>query len=180
MKELIPLGVEVKPQLPLFLTSWTDKTSAQCMYTMTQTRAWSVSHLKAGCWYIECLKTICLVEEEEVKAACNKADSKGTDVRSQLVEVHEEENEVDLSLLLEKEKNKILNQRARDAKKATDKADREATRAAAKALRETTATATKEARKTGKSKTQSSLLHLTETSIASPSQNPRKRDSSIA
>jgi hypothetical protein len=179
-KELIPLGAEVKPQLPLFLTSWTDKTSAQCMYTMTQTRAWSVSHLKAGCWYIECLKTICPVEEEEVKAACDKADSKGADVRSQLVEVHEEENEVDLSLLPEKEKNKILNQRARDAKKATDKADREATRAAAKALRETTATAAKEARKTGKSKTQSSPLHLTETSIASPSQNPRKRDSSIA
>jgi hypothetical protein len=49
MKELVPLGVVVKPQLPLFLTSWVDKTSAQCMYTMTQTRAWSVSHLKAGC-----------------------------------------------------------------------------------------------------------------------------------
>jgi hypothetical protein len=87
MKELVPLGAEVKPQLPLFLTSWIDKTSAQCMYTMTQTRAWSVSHLKAGCWYIECLKTICPVEEEEVKAACNKADSKGAEVRSQLVEV---------------------------------------------------------------------------------------------
>jgi septal ring factor EnvC (AmiA/AmiB activator) len=162
MKELVPLGAEVKPQLPLFLTSWVDKTSAQCMYTMTQTRAWSISHLKAGCWYIECLKSICPVEEEELKAACDKADSKQSEVRSQLVEVQEEENEVDLSLLPEKEKNKILNQRARDAKKATDKADREATRAAAKALRETTATTAKEARKTGKSKTQSSPLHLTE------------------
>jgi hypothetical protein len=150
------------------------------MYTMTQTRAWSISHLKAGCWYIECAKTICLVEEEEVKAACDKADSKGTEVRSQLVEVQEEENEVDLSLLPEKEKNKILNQRTRDAKKAMDKADREATRATAKALKKTTVVAMKEARKTGKSKAQSSLLHLTETSIASPSQNPLKRDSSIA
>jgi hypothetical protein len=49
MKELVPLRTEVKPQLPLFLTSWIDKTSAQCMYTMTQTHAWLVSHLKAGC-----------------------------------------------------------------------------------------------------------------------------------
>jgi serine/threonine protein kinase HipA of HipAB toxin-antitoxin module len=81
--------------------------------------------------------------------------------------VQEEENEVDLSLLPEKEKNKILNQRTRDAKKAMDKADREATRAAAKALRETTAAAAKEARKTGKFKIQFSPLHLTETSIAS-------------
>jgi hypothetical protein len=109
LKELAPLGTEVKPQLPLFLTSWVDKTSTQCMYTMTQTRAWSISHLKAGCWYIECLKTICPVEEEEVKVACDKADSKQSEVRSQLVEVQEEENEVDLSLLSEKEKNKILN-----------------------------------------------------------------------
>jgi hypothetical protein len=83
-------------------------------------------------------------------------------------------------LLPEKEKNKILNQRTRDAKKATDKADREATRATAKALRESTTATAKEARKTGKSNTQSSPLHLTETSIASPSQNPRKRDSSVA
>jgi serine/threonine protein kinase HipA of HipAB toxin-antitoxin module len=100
-----------------------------------------------------------------VKAACDKADSKGAEVRSQLVEVQEEENEVDLSLLPEKEKNKILNQRTRDAKKATDKADREATRAAAKTLRETTAATAKEARQIGKSKSQSSPLHLTETSI---------------
>jgi hypothetical protein len=94
--------------------------------------------------------------------------------------VQEEENEVDLSLLPEKEKNKIFNQRTRDAKKATNKANREATKAAAKALRETTVAAAKEARKTRKSKAQSSPLHLTETSIASPSQNPRKHDSSIA
>jgi hypothetical protein len=115
-----------------------------------------------------------------VKATYDKADSKGAEVRSPLVEVQEEENEVDLSLLPLKEKNKILNQRTRDAKKATDKADRETTRAAAKALRETTTAAVKEARKTGKSKAQSSPLHLTETSIASPSQNLCKRDSSVA
>jgi hypothetical protein len=34
MRELFPLGAEVKPQLPLFLTSSVNKTSAQCMYTM--------------------------------------------------------------------------------------------------------------------------------------------------
>ena len=94
-----------------------------------------------------------------MKAACDKFDSKGTEVRSQLVEVQEEENEVDLSLLPEKDKNKILNQRTRDAKKAADKAEREATRvekeairAAAKALRETIAVAAKEARRARKSK----------------------------
>jgi hypothetical protein len=35
MRELIPLGTVVKPQLLMFLTSWVDNTSAQCMHTMT-------------------------------------------------------------------------------------------------------------------------------------------------
>jgi hypothetical protein len=179
MRELVPLGAVVKPEFPMFLTSWVDKTSAQCMYTMAQTHAWSVPHLQVGCWYIECGKTICPVEEEEVKAACDKADSGGAVLGPDHVDVPEELTNANLALLPEKKRNKILNQRTRDAKKATDKADREATRAAAKALRETTTATAKEAKNIGKSKTQSSPLHLTATSIASPSQNPRKRDSSI-
>jgi hypothetical protein len=109
MRELLPLGAVVKPQLPLFLTSWVDKTFAQCMYTM------SVPHLKASCWYIECGKTICPVEEEEVKIAYDKVDSKDAILVSDQVEVPEEENEVNLSLLPEKERNKILFQREREA-----------------------------------------------------------------
>jgi hypothetical protein len=34
-RELVPLEVVVRPQLPMFLTSWADKTFVQCMYTMT-------------------------------------------------------------------------------------------------------------------------------------------------
>jgi hypothetical protein len=49
MRELHPHGVVDEPQLPVFLTSWVDKSSALCMYTMTQSRIWSISHLKAGC-----------------------------------------------------------------------------------------------------------------------------------
>jgi hypothetical protein len=45
LRELVPLVAVVKPELPMFLTSWVDKTSAQCMYTMTQTCTWSVPHL---------------------------------------------------------------------------------------------------------------------------------------
>jgi hypothetical protein len=108
------------------LTSWVDKTSAQCMYTMSQTRTWYVPHLKAGCWYIECGKTICPVEEEEVKIACDKADLRGAVLMSDQVEVLEEDNEVDVSLLPEKERNKILLQREKEAQKAKDKVKKEA------------------------------------------------------
>jgi hypothetical protein len=183
MKELIPLGVVVKLQFPMFLTSWVDKTSTSCIYTMTQTRTLSAPHLKEGCWYIECGKTICPVEEEDVKAACDKADPRGVKLGSDNVIVPEEVNAANLALLPEKVRNKILNQSTRDAKKATDKALKESTRTIAKAVREASAAAEKEAKKgekPGKSKVITLPLLLTETSTVSPSQNPRKRDSSLA
>jgi hypothetical protein len=149
------------------------------MYTMTQTRTWSVPHLKEGCWYIECGKTICPVEEEDVKAACDKADPKGVKLGSDVVVVLEELTAVDLVLLPKKKRNKILNQRARDAKKA----DRESMRAIAKAVRDATAAAGKDAKKgekLGKFKVITPTLLLTETSTASPTQDLCKRDSSLA
>jgi hypothetical protein len=99
------------------------------------------------------------------------------------VDVPKELTKADLALLPEKERNKILNQRTRDAKKAADKAKREATRATTKAFREATTAAEKEvmkAEKLGKSKAITPPLLLTKTSYASPSQNPRKRDASFA
>jgi hypothetical protein len=98
---------------------------------MTQTHTWSVPHLKEGCWYIECGKTIYPVEEEDVKAACDKADPRNVKLGSDNVIVLEEVSAANLALLLEKERNKILNQRKGDAKKTTDKALRESTRATA-------------------------------------------------
>jgi hypothetical protein len=178
MRELVPLGAVVTPQLPMFLTSWVDKTSASCMYTMTQKCTWSVPHLKEGCWYIECGKTICPIEEEDVKATCDKADPKGVKLGTDVVVVPKELTAADLALLPEKKRNKILNQRARDAKKA----ERESTRATIKAVRDTIAVAGKDAKKgeePGKSKVITPTLLLIETSTALPSQNPRKRDSSL-
>jgi hypothetical protein len=75
--------------------------------------------------------------------------------------------EVDINQLPLREKNKILAQRARDKKKAEDKAEKDAEKRDAK-----------KADKSGKSKPSTPTLLLTETSYASPSQNPRKRDAS--
>lgn len=45
MRELLPLGAVNELQLPVFLTSSTDKSSTLCMYTTTQLRIWFASHL---------------------------------------------------------------------------------------------------------------------------------------
>ena len=76
-----------EPQFPVFLTSWVDKSSTLCMYTITQFCIWSVPHLKAGCWYLECSKSFYPVEEEDVKKSCNKADLK--DVATVSINVEE-------------------------------------------------------------------------------------------
>jgi hypothetical protein len=65
-------------------------------------------------------------EEEDAKKACDQADSKAAAFGHNQGEVQEDEVEVDINLLLEKERNKILNQRTRDAERAKAKTDREA------------------------------------------------------
>ena len=168
MRKLGPLGAVVKPELPMYLTSWVDKTSASCMYSMNQMRIWSAPHLKEGCWYLECRRTICLIEEEDVKATCDKVDPRGVKPVPDIVVVPKELSLADIGLLPTKERNKILSQKASDAKKvekvstkATDVAEKEA----------------KKGERTGKSKV---ITPQTETSTVLPLQNNRKRDSTFA
>jgi hypothetical protein len=58
-RELLPLGAIVETQLPQYFSSWTDKNSPQRMYTVYLVRLWSIAHLKACYWYIECGKAFC-------------------------------------------------------------------------------------------------------------------------
>jgi hypothetical protein len=83
------------------------------MYIMTHTHTWSTAHLKAGCWYIDCEKVFCPVEEEDAKKACIQIDSKDSTLGRNQGEVQDDEVEVDINLLHEKEKNKILLHRER-------------------------------------------------------------------
>jgi hypothetical protein len=76
-RELLPLGAIEETHLPQYLSSWIDKNSPQCMYTVYLVRLWSIAHLKACCWYIDYGKAFCPVEEEDAKMACNEADSQG-------------------------------------------------------------------------------------------------------
>jgi hypothetical protein len=135
-RELLPLGAIEETHLPQYLNSWIDKNSPWCMYTVFLICYWSIAHLKACCWYIDCGKVFCPVEEEDAKKACDQADSKGATLGPNQGEVQEDEVEVDINLLPEKERNKILNQRTRDAKRAKAKIDREAQRAKDKTERD--------------------------------------------
>jgi hypothetical protein len=60
-------------------------------------------------WYIDCGKILCLIEEDDAKKACVQADLKGAPLGPNQGEEQEDEMEVDISQLLLREKNKILN-----------------------------------------------------------------------
>ena len=116
----------------LVLEPWVDKNSVQCMYNARLVHFWSISHLRVCCWYIECGKNFCPVEEEDAKKACDQVDV----IAPYEGEVQEDEVDVDISLLPEKEKNKILNQSTRDKERAKAKANREGQKAKDKAVKD--------------------------------------------
>ena len=40
--------------LPPFLSSYLDRTSATCMFTAHQLRTYTTAHLSGGGWYLDC------------------------------------------------------------------------------------------------------------------------------
>ena len=74
---------------------------------------------QGGCWYIDCEKVFCPIEEEDAKKSYIQANSKAVELGPNQGEEQEDEVEVDIR---EKERNKILNHKIKDAKKAKEKA----------------------------------------------------------
>jgi hypothetical protein len=73
MRGLVPKGAMEVGKLPIFLTTWVDKSSPLCMFTHAQLRAWSAPHLKSGCWYLDCAKGFCHEDEEDLKKSIDIA-----------------------------------------------------------------------------------------------------------
>jgi hypothetical protein len=120
MKELLPKGVIKNAHLPLYLSSWNNKASLQCMYISAQVKTSSLPYLKGGCWYLDCMKGFCPAEEEAKQSANDALDSTGLDLGSGTVGgVKDDHDEEDLSLLNEKEINKVLARRKKEAESAT-------------------------------------------------------------
>ena len=52
--ELFPKKAIQKADLPLILTTWLDRSSLDCMFSIVQLKTWPTHHLQACPWYIEC------------------------------------------------------------------------------------------------------------------------------
>ena len=52
--ELLPKRAIAKEDLPIFLTTWLDRSNQACMFSAVQQRTWTTAHLTSGAWYLEC------------------------------------------------------------------------------------------------------------------------------
>jgi hypothetical protein len=177
MKELLPKGAIDKNKLPLFLTTWVDKTSQHCMFSQGQLQMWILPHLKAGSWYLDCGKGFCPEEEEELKNKLDAADIASGSTVGALQEGTGNADELDLSQMNEKDKKKVIAHRMADVEKAKKRLDKEAARVPEKSKKDATKSSKKGEKKSGKS-TEGAASREEATPPAA--ENPRKRDSTFA
>jgi hypothetical protein len=131
-RELEPLGALQKDDLPLYLSTWLLKSFPHCMYTVGLLRSCSALHLKGGCWYLDYGKTLCLEDEEDVKKTCAQAEPKAVEsgsINGNDHDGYEDEEEEDLSVLPEKERNKIEAKKKKDKEQLDEKKEKEALKA---------------------------------------------------
>jgi hypothetical protein len=115
---------------------------------------WTLPHLKAGSWYLDCAKGFCPEEEEELKNKLNVADiALGSSVGA-LQEGTGNADELDLSQMNEKEEKKTITQRLADAEKAKKRLEKEAARPSEKSKKGATKSSKKGDRRSGKSPTE--------------------------
>ena len=175
MKELLAVGALDRNRLPLFLTTWVDKTSQQCMFTPGQLKVWSLPHLKAGSWYLDCGKGFCPEEEEELKKRLDAADlASGIAVGAGKDGAADDEDE-DLSHLNARERKRVIAQRNADAEKARKRLEKEA---GEKPKRDATKSGRKKGKKPAKSAPESSESAEEDTAVAEV--NIHKRDATFA
>ena len=62
--ELYSKKAIAKEDLPSFLTTWLDQSSPDCMFSLSQLKSWTSSHLMACPWYLECNFGVALPEEK--------------------------------------------------------------------------------------------------------------------
>ena len=89
--ELLPKGAIVKEDLPVFLTTWVDRSNSACMFSALQQRTWTISHLTGGAWYIDCAPSFTPAFETELRKSREAAGETGIEMVD--LQCIEDENE---------------------------------------------------------------------------------------
>ena len=77
---LVPKKAILNEDLPVFLSTWLDRSNAACMFTAAQQRTWTTSHLASGAWYLDCATHYTPPFEMELRKSCEALVESGEDM----------------------------------------------------------------------------------------------------
>ena len=78
--ELLAKQAISKENLPIFLTTWVDRSNAACMFSASQQRTWTTSHLTGGAWYLDCVPSFTPSFEIELRKSRDAIGESGIEM----------------------------------------------------------------------------------------------------
>ena len=90
MRELIAKQAIPSQSVPPYFGAWIQLSSDLCMYTPLQQKRYTLNHLEARCWYLNCPASYTLDEEVQIRQTLDSASTLPASA-SDVVDITEEE-----------------------------------------------------------------------------------------
>ena len=116
--ELLAKGAISKKDLPIFLSTWLDRSNSKCMFSSNQQRTWSTSHLTGGGWYLDCAPSFTPSFETELRKSRDAVGESAVDMVDLEGIEDEHERAKALSRRLEEDRKKALKVKEAEEKAA--------------------------------------------------------------
>ena len=121
--ELLPKGAISKEDLPIFLTTWLDRSNAAYMFSAFQQRTWTTSHLTCGAWYLDCAPSFTHSFETELRKSREDVGESGNEMLDLQCIEDENERAKAMKRRIDEDRKKAL--RVKEAEERADKKERE-------------------------------------------------------
>ena len=121
--ELLAKGAISKEDLPVFLTTWLDRSNSACMFSALQQRTWITSHLTGGAWYLDCAPSFTPPFETELRKSREDASESGIEMLDLQGIIDENERAKALKRYIEEDRKKAL--RVKEAEERAEQKERE-------------------------------------------------------
>jgi hypothetical protein len=121
--ELLAKGAISKEYLPVFLTTWVDRSNSACMFSALQLRTWATSHLTGGAWYLDCSPSFTPSFEIELRKLREDVGESGIEMLDLQGILDENERAKAMKRRIEEDRKKAL--RVKEAEEKADQKERE-------------------------------------------------------
>jgi len=121
--ELLAKGAISKEDLPVFLTTWLDRSNSKYMFSPSQQRTWTTSHLNGGAWYLDCPSRFTPAFETELRKSREDVGESGIEMLDLQGILDEHERAKAMKRRIEEDRKKT--QRVKEAEERAGQKERE-------------------------------------------------------